>query len=482
MALTATLLADFSSFIDATKEAGAAMSGFQKQAETVGPAADKSFKLTQEQAVAAANAVNRVVTTIVSSAQPFIKAFTDEQDAVTRLTSALHATGNATPAVIKSYQDMAGEFQKTSRFADEAVIDITATLTTIGRVGPEQMRLALTATTNLASALEMDLGAAADLVAKSLANVANDKGPLRKLRDYLGDAYKPGMSAAEMLQAVADRASGSNLRDLQTYNGQIENLKNQMGELDETIGKLVTDQMGSLTRAFMELTEWLQNTIVGVGTFATVVGPLAGTLGGLATVLGTTLVTAIGLAAVGWGTIVLAMRGAYLEFIRFKDRIVEVYGNIKDTFAKIPPLAQQVYEGIKLWLVDRFTALLGSVRLIGEQLVAIFRWMWAQIVGGSIVPDLITGIAKEFGQLDRVMVDPARKAAAHASQAFAGIGTGTAGGFGGLVPGGAGGTVVNISMTGMLGANDPQTRQAITQVVGDALAQSMRGQRLLSSA
>jgi hypothetical protein len=34
----------------------------------------------------------------------------------------------------------------------------------------------------------------------------------------------------------------------------------------------------------------------------------------------------------------------------------------------------------------------------------------------------------------------------------------------------------------MLGANDPQTRAAITQVVGDALAQSMRGQRLLSSA
>jgi len=487
MALTATLLADFSSFIDATKEAGAAMSGFQKQAETVGPAADKSFTLTQEQAVKAAKAVNQVVTTIVSSAQPFIKAFTEEQDAVNRLTTALQATGNATPAVIKSYQDMAGEFQKTTRFADEAVVDITATLTTIGKVGPEQMKLALTATTNLASSLKIDLEQAAQIVAKSLSNLANEKGPVRKLQDVLKEAYKPGMSAAEMLQAINTKTGNAAQNDLKTYNGQVENMANQMGELDETIGKLVTERMAPLMQTFQELPDWMQTVIAAVVKLGGVIASLAGPLSAVVTVIGA---TGLG-AALGASTVVLTAFGvaivgtvglAILYWNKAGDQAKQLYVIIRDSFGKIPALAQQVYEGIKLWIVDRFTTLLGSVRLIGEQLVAIFRWMWAQIVGGSIVPDLITGIAKEFGQLDRVMVDPARKAAAHASQAFAGIGAGTAGGFGGLVPSGAGGTAITINMTGMLGTNDPQTRQAITQVVGDALAHSMRGQRLLSSA
>jgi len=50
--------------------------------------------------------------------------------------------------------------------------------------------------------------------------------------------------------------------------------------------------------------------------------------------------------------------------------------------------------------------------------------------------------------------------------------------------GGAGGAPINqtINMNGLLGTDDPATRDMIKTMVGDAMAESLRGQRLLSSA
>jgi len=487
MALTATLIADFSSFIDATKSAGVAMNDFKKDAEEVGPAADKGFKFTKASAVEAATAVRQVGTDVVAMSKTFIQAYTEEQDAVAKLTTALENSGTkAVPGVVKAYQDMAGEFQKTSRFADEAVIDITATLTTIGKVGPEQMKLALTATTNLASALKIDLETAAQLVSKSLDNLSHEKGPVKKLAAVLGDAYKPGMSAADMLQAVVDKTKGANQRDVETFTGKMENLKNVMGEFNETVGGVIVDTLSSLLKWFGALPEPVQKFTAAVVIIGTALAPVLVSIASLVSIIGAAGLGAASAVAVGALAAVGAGIAATLyNWNKFQEGIKNDLPKLIAIFKSIVTSVQQVYEGIKLWLVDKFMGLLNSIKGISDSIVGIFRSMYQAIVGGSIVPDLITGIGKQFGQLDRVMVDPARQAAAQASRAFAGISgasLGAAGGFGGLVGAGAGGTVVNISMTGMLGANDPQTRQAITQVVGDALAQSMRGQRLLSSA
>jgi len=487
MALTATLIADFSSFIDATKSAGTAMNDFKDKAADVGPAAEKGFAFTKASAVEAATAVRQVGTDVFAMSKNFVQAYTEEQDAVAKLTTALENSGTkAVPSVIKAYQDMAGEFQKTSRFADEAVIDITATLTTIGKVGPEQMKLALTATTNLASALKIDLETAAQLVSKSLDNLSHDKGPVKKLAAVLGDAYKPGMSAAEMLQAVVDKTKGANQRDLETFSGKIENLKNVMGEFNETVGGVIVETLSSLMKWFSALPEPVQKFTAMVVIIGTALAPVLVSLAALVSVLGATGLgaalaaagTAIAAAVAAIGAIPIAIGLAIAAVVAIGVAVYKNWDAIKGwTIA--------LYEGIKTWLVDKFMALVDKISGITSYIVGIFKSMYQSLVGGSIVPDLITGIADQFAQLDAIMVDPARQAARQASAAFAGItpaSLGATGGFGGLAAGGGGGTVITISMTGMLGANDPQTRAAITQVVGDALAQSMRGQRLLSSA
>jgi hypothetical protein len=213
---------------------------------------------------------------------------------------------------------------------------------------------------------------------------------------------------------------------------------------------------------------------------------LTGVLGSLATIIGTAGLGAASVIAVaGFAAIGVAIGGSIYAWQRFRDGIKTDLPVILAAFGKIPEYAKLAYEGIKRWMVDGLNQLVAQIRLPIDQIIYLFRLLHQTLVGGSIVPDMMRGIAAEFQHLDAIMVDPARDAARAASRAFAGISPaslGTTGGFGGLTGGGAGGTVINITMTGMLGANDPQTRAAITQVVGDALAQSMRGQRLLSSA
>src|SRR5688572_4761184 len=232
MALSATFVADFSSFMTATRDAVAAMQGFKLSAQDLGPAADRGLAATAQQAEQIGRQLQRVGADAVAAGQVFIAAFAEEQEAVNRLTTALEATGNATPAVIAAYGEMATQFQTTTKYADEAITSTQAVLTTIGRVGPEQMQLALTAVTNLASGMKIDLATAAQMVAKAIGSGGESLG---KLKVALGDTIEPGMDTAEMLQAINAKFGPAATEEMKTYNAQIAQLNNELSDFQETV-------------------------------------------------------------------------------------------------------------------------------------------------------------------------------------------------------------------------------------------------------
>jgi len=73
---------------------------------------------------------------------------------------------------------------------------------------------------------------------------------------------------------------------------------------------------------------------------------------------------------------------------------------------------QRMYEGIKTWLLDKFSALVDAVKGKIDAVVGAFTSMYNAVVGHSIVPDMINGIGSEFGRLDSVMVQPVAEATA----------------------------------------------------------------------
>ena len=79
---------------------------------------------------------------------------------------------------------------------------------------------------------------------------------------------------------------------------------------------------------------------------------------------------------------------------------------------------KKTWEGVKLWLVDKFATI---VKAVGEKVQAVagfFKHLWDAVVGHSYVPDMVDGIRDEFARLDEVMVKPALAATAKVNAAF----------------------------------------------------------------
>jgi len=96
-------------------------------------------------------------------------------------------------------------------------------------------------------------------------------------------------------------------------------------------------------------------------------------------------------------------------FVRFRD-LIRALPDIVTT------AMQRLYNGVRTWLQDKLGAVFDTVRKKVEMVEGAFHWLWDKVVGNSWVPDMVDGIAAEMARLDKVMVDPAAKAARKTSE------------------------------------------------------------------
>jgi hypothetical protein len=176
----------------------------------------------------------------------------------------------------------------------------------------------------------------------------------------------------------------------------------------------------------------LKAAAVGVATFFTATLPAAfsavlpflGPVGWIAAG-----VTAVWAAWKYWDEIVAFFQGAWQYVVEQVQQLPEwllaltgPIGGVILVFRhwdEIVDIAKRVYEGIKGWLVDKFT---GIVDFVGDKVRAVtgfFGDMYEAVVGGSYVPAMVDGIAQEFHRLPAVMVAPARAATLSVQDAFA---------------------------------------------------------------
>jgi hypothetical protein len=93
---------------------------------------------------------------------------------------------------------------------------------------------------------------------------------------------------------------------------------------------------------------------------------------------------------------------------------------------KITAIAQAVYTGVKTWLVDKFNAVVESIKAKVKAVGDFFQNLGDRLVFHSIVPDMITAIGAEFARLGPVMVAPVQVATNAVANAFDGMGGMTA--------------------------------------------------------
>jgi hypothetical protein len=530
MPITGKFDADFNSFYDAVSKAENSLKSLATTGQTEIPKIDKEladvetstgqmgskFEGTMQAIAAGLTAVNirAFATDVKTAATTFINAFAEEEAAVARLTAALKSTGEASPAVVKAYQDMATQFQATTTESDEAVLAAETVLTTIGKVGPEQMELALKATTNLASRMKIDLSDAANQVAKAVGSGGEQLG---KLKTLLGDTVKPGMDTAEMLGLINSKVAGSSAAELETYAGKMENLNNRMGDAEEKVGGFILKGLNPLFEAFGKLPEPVQNTALAFASVGSKLVPLSTSvlmlipgIQALATAYGITLVgalTTLGTLLLPAGLLIAGIAAVYLAFKHW-DKIVDI--------------VMRVYNVIKTYLFDRLKELAAMIKAPITMIADAFQWLGDKVAFHSIIPDMINAIQSDFQKLSSVMVDPTVAAVGEVKGQFDSLvgyasdvrsqlmgfpalmggavnpwaaqsrtSIGSYGGpvipawqlpFAGAMGGGGGGAspiTVNINMTGMLSLDEPQTRTMLEQIINRSIGDALKGQRLL---
>lgn len=175
----------------------------------------------------------RLLTAFVADS---VTAYAEAEVAAKKMTTALQQQGTATPETIKAFNDLATQFQNTTRYSDDLINEMEALLTQVGQVAPAQMKAALAASTNLAAGLGIDLRDATMLVAKAFSGGADQIG---RLKQILGDTYRPGLDMAGVLDLINSKFGGQAAAAAETYAGRIDQIKNAWNNAQEAAGGLI---------------------------------------------------------------------------------------------------------------------------------------------------------------------------------------------------------------------------------------------------
>lgn len=158
------------------------------------------------------------------------------------------------------------------------------------------------------------------------------------------------------------------------------------------------------------------------------------------------------------GQFVLDVEASMSGFTALFDDVAAKVGAIPGFFLAmknaVVEYARQLYTGVKTWMVDRFNDVVNSIKGKVDAVKGFFSDLYMAVVGGSIVPDMIDGIAGEFARLSTVMVEPTRTMTGLVESAFGGLKNKATGYVKGLMDNlqghfKGGGTMSNIFSTGL---------------------------------
>jgi hypothetical protein len=178
-----------------------------------------------------------------------VKAASESEEALNRLSVSLAQTGQLTEENVRSFEEFASQLQATTAFEDDAIITNAALIQSLARLDSEGLQRATKAAADLAATFNIDLESASRIVGKSA------EGNVTALQK-LGIEFVKGVNDAEtfanVLQAIEQRFGGAAQAQAKTFGGAIAQLNNNFGDLQENIGKVLI-QNPAIIAAFRTL-------------------------------------------------------------------------------------------------------------------------------------------------------------------------------------------------------------------------------------
>lgn len=213
-------------------------------------------------AIAAAAVTAAVAATAVAIAKVTQAAAAQEQADI-KLAFALRSIGENTAEVRDDLNAFIGDLQQTTVTADDVTASVIGMLAQVGRIGGEELKRATRSTLDLAAAMNIDLKAAAILVAKA---AAGDVSALSRYGLKLDEAIPPTEKFAALLELLEKNFGGTAAVASKTLSGALTLVKLNMGDVVEQMGKgLVEGQafrgiLGVLSTSLLSFREELEES------------------------------------------------------------------------------------------------------------------------------------------------------------------------------------------------------------------------------
>ncbi len=227
--------------------------------------------------MAAATAITGA--SLVAFGATSIKAFTDSEAAQLKLNDAFDKFPKLADTNVESLNKLNQEMQKKTRFDDEAYASSQATLAQFGLTGQEIKDL-IPLVADFAAKTGTDLPEASGKIGKALMGQGR---ALKSVGIDFVDAGSVGANFTQIMGGLRTQVGGFAEKEGQTAAGKAAILKNQFGELQETVGSLLVPAMGSLIgvitpmisgfNALPKPVRDLTLVIVGLGTATFLLGP-----------------------------------------------------------------------------------------------------------------------------------------------------------------------------------------------------------------
>lgn len=202
---------------------------------------------------------------VYSSAKNVISFFTDkvkaaaeaysiQEQAQTRLETALKATNNAIGMSATELYELASSFQDVTTYGDEAIIEVEKLFVASGKISKQAMPKAIEATLDMASAMGEDLNSAAKRLAKTLADPKSNLDALKDANIQLSEAQKNEIKSLQeannlygaqsiVLRSVAESYGGIATALADTDTGKLTQIENVWGDIKEGLGKSLLDKI-----------------------------------------------------------------------------------------------------------------------------------------------------------------------------------------------------------------------------------------------
>ncbi len=242
----------------------AKIAGFEQGLERAARVADKRMKQIEASAKSAGLAIGAIGGAVVTGVGVIVRNTMQAEKSLAQLDAILKSTGNAAGYTRDQLVSMAAEFQRTSTFSTNEIIDAQTRLLSYSGIVGENIPRAMQAVIDQSARLEMSLTQSAEVIGRALESPSKAAAALaqqgfgaaftkevRASIDALVAAGREGEAQIKILEILEESYGGAAEAARNTFGGALTALKNTLGDLlsgdDESLNGL-TDAINELIK------------------------------------------------------------------------------------------------------------------------------------------------------------------------------------------------------------------------------------------